>query len=264
MHDIKSYYELLFIIVLLSAFLNAILGFGFAIIFSPVFIAFLEPNILIQVSGLLTLLVVFILSIFLFKFCNYKLLFKSILFSLPAYPVGYLFISEVNSIFIKIIALAVVFLSIKNIIYSEFKNEIITYDIKAKSDLKSISNKNYFINFLAPFFAGFLNQTLAMPGPAIIGFYRKFNLDQNTLKATLAAFMTVSYSILMISQFFFIGISNQTFSIVKMFFIPVSIGLILGFFFNKKISEKFYLKVTLVVLFSVLISLIINIFNSIS
>lgn len=264
MHNIMNFYELLFVIVLLSALLNSILGFGFAIIFSPVFLTFLEPKIVVQVSGLLTLFVVLILSIFLFKFCNVRLLKKAILYSLPAYPLGYFILSELNSISIKLIAFFVVFLTIKSIFSKEFKKVYAKENITLSTYPKDKKYIKFLINYMAPFFAGFLNLTLAMPGPAIVGYFRNFDLNQKVLKSTLASFMTISYFILMGIQFFFIGISTETFSIAKLFIIPVLAGLFLGFLFRNKVSEKFYLIITIVILITILVSLSINIFKNLS
>lgn len=226
--------EILFFIITitLACFLQGIVGFGFALIATPLALIFLEKEAVVSSMLIVGLALNGFLAKKIQKPVNFRLVIPLFLTSLVGMPVGVWVLKTISMNLMKVLVGSLV------IIFT-----IILYFAKVK-----IPESNLF-STITGFFHGLLNTSTGMSGPPVVLLLAGQNLPKNEFRKTLASFF-FGTGIISITLF----IINQIITLQRASFGLISIPLVFlaGFLGDKmagKVPQKLFKVLALGTLF---------------
>lgn len=96
--------------------------------------------------------------------------------------------------------------------------------------------------------SGVLGTSLAMPGPLVMAYLSRTNLGKDEIRATMISFFVFAYITILIVQVAVIGIERQTW-VSSAYMVPAALlGVFFGHQISKKIDEKLFRAIVLVIL----------------
>lgn len=96
--------------------------------------------------------------------------------------------------------------------------------------------------------SGTLGTSLAMPGPLVMAYLSRTNLAKDEIRATMISFFVFAYVTILVIQIVVIGIERQTW-INSAYMIPAALlGVFAGHQISKKINEKLFKALVLLIL----------------
>lgn len=233
-----------FVIILISAIIQGISGFGFSLVAVPLLALLLPLETITPMLVLFSLL----LNIILFKKVKGKTDKKQmgllIAFGLISIPIGMFALKSLNESYIKLgVGIIVVISALAmNFGYKiKFKNQNLAYG-------------------LTGFLSGILNGSSSLSGPPVILMLSNEGVDKNNFRKTLATyFMTLN--LLSVPIFFFGGILTKEVLVKSGQLLPAMVvGVFLGVKLGDKIPESIFKKLTLILIFIMGIMTLISAF----
>lgn len=234
---------LLIIIVLVASLLQTSTGYGFSIIGTPFLLLIYPAHTAIQIN--------IILSICLSAFMIFKIrkeIDKDLLIRLIKGSVIGLFFGIFIYLFldIQILKMTVGALILILTILLIFK---LTIDSTRKKD------------FVAGGISGVLTTSIGVPGPPLLLYFSGTRIDQTTLRSTTLAYYLFVYSASLVMQISFGGTTKETWLSSLIAIPPLLIGILLGQFLFKWISQKTFRIMTFVILIFTGIYLLVTSFS---
>ena len=220
------------ITILLSATIQGVAGFGFALISVPIMSAFFPITTVVPVIVFYSLISNFTVIFRTIKFTNFKKIYPMIISGILGIPIGTTILKTFNQNNVKIaIGLIILFTSFVMLkgFRINFKKEKISYIVTG-------------------LISGILNGSLSMSGPPIVLFLSNEGYNINEFRANLALYSIVT-NILTIFTYIISGLISQ--NIIKtslVGIIPLIIGSYFGIFIAEKIENNHFKKLILILL----------------
>jgi len=222
--------ELLLFIITISfaCFLQGIIGFGFALVATPLALIYLEKETVVSSMLIVSLALNGFLVKKIRRPIDSRLVIPLFLASLIGMPIGVWVLKTISMDLMKILvgSLAIVF-------------TLILYFTKSRLP------KNNLLSITAGFISGLLNTSTSMSGPPVVLFLASQDLSRNKFRKTLAAFSflmaIVAIALLANSQVLTFG--RAGFALTSLPFV-----LLAGFLGNKvaaKVSKKLFMLLAL-------------------
>lgn len=222
----------LVITILLSATIQGIAGFGFALISVPIMSAFFPITTVVPIIVFYSLISNFTVIFKTIKFTNLKKIYPMIVSGILGIPIGTIILKTFNQNNLKIaIGLIILFTSFVMLkgFRINFKKEKISYIVTG-------------------LISGILNGSLSMSGPPIVLFLSNEGYNKNEFRANLALYSIVT-NILTIFTYIISGlISQNTIKTSLVGIIPLIIGSYFGIFIAEKIENNHFKKLILILL----------------
>jgi len=220
------------IIVLAAGIIQGLTSFGFALITIPLFIRFIPLQEAVPLVLMLCLETNLIIIANCIKHVRIKRIWILIVSSLIFVPVGAYFLMYFNPDYIKV-ALGVIIVVFSVILFFgksfPIKNEKIGYSVAGS-------------------LSGFLNGSLSLGGPPVILFLSNQGMDKQGFRANFTFYFIV-INLLTIASFLKTGILNKLVMERLLFLTPALIVSVLaGIKLSKKVNEKLFKKITLILL----------------
>ena len=216
-------------------------GFGFALIAVPFFLIVLNSSDAIQVVIIITLITSIIHWLLIRKETTLDLLRWLFVGCTLGFPAGVLIYLQLELDALKmLIAVLIILISIHNG-WQMFRKHGAT-ELPDSREAKPV------VLTVVGLTSGMMASSMAMPGPPLMLYLSSTALDKNQIRATMFAFFTFSYAGALIMQSIFVGVGRQSWE-MSVTLTPVAIlGLIVGQFLSKRISETYFKALVLAIL----------------
>ena len=220
------------ITILLSATIQGVAGFGFALISVPIMSTYFPITTVVPIIVFYSLISNFTVIFKTIKFANFKKIYPMIISGILGIPIGTIILKTFNQNNLKIaIGLIILFTSFVMLkgFKINFKKEKISYIVTG-------------------LISGILNGSLSMSGPPIVLFLSNEGYNKNEFRANLALYSIVT-NILTIFTYIISGLISQ--NIIKtslVGIIPLIIGSYFGIFIAEKIENNHFKKLILILL----------------
>lgn len=216
-------------------------GFGFALIAVPFFLIVLNSSDAIQVVIIITLITSTVHWVVVRKETPLDLLRWLFVGCTLGFPVGVLIYIRLELDALKmLIAVLIILVSIYNG-WQMFRNKRAA-QLPDSQGAKPVALTGVGLT------CGMMASSMAMPGPPLMLYLSTTALDKNQIRAAMFAFFTFSYSGALIMQSIFIGVGRHTWEMSGILTPVAIIGLITGQLLSKKISEKYFKALVLIIL----------------
>lgn len=226
-------------------------GFGFALIAVPVYLIVLNSVAAVQVVILISIVMSLPLWFKLKDNMPRDFIKWVFLGCAIGFPLGiFLFLKMELHVIKAVVAAFIILISIQNawhMFFAAKKNKLIDVLKLPKPVLSYIG-----------FFSGIFGVAMAMPGPTLMLFLSKTNLRKNEIRAVMMAIFVFAYSGAAVMQIIFAGISAQTW-LTSLYVTPGALfGAYVGHQLSKKINERLFKGLILIVLIVTGIFMLIN------
>jgi len=216
-------------------------GFGFALIAVPFFLIVLNSSDAIQVVIIITLITSIIHWLLIRKETTLDLLRWLFVGCTLGFPAGVLIYLQLELDALKmLIAVLIILISIHNG-WQMFRNHGATH-VPDSQEAKPL------VLTVVGLTSGMMASSMAMPGPPLMLYLSSTALDKNQIRATMFAFFTFSYAGALIMQSIFVGVGRQSWEMSAMLTPVAILGLIVGQFLSKRISETYFKALVLAIL----------------
>lgn len=254
-------YEWLYasIIVFLASFLQAITGFGFAIIGTPLLLMEFGSRDCIQMSLFLSLFIAVILTPKIRHEINHVLLKRLILGSLIGVPLGLLLFACLSLDIIKIIISITVLSITAFLLYRGHKSKKLSSDdspekremdsehyklndqTHAYSLINILRDKERLKELSMGFLAGVFTTSIGMPGVPLVLYFTVRNTKKEEIRSTTLGFFIFVYIISIVMQAFTVKISTSVL-ITSVILVPATLlGVLMGNLVFDKINQKMFM-----------------------
>ena len=220
------------IIVLIAGFIQGLTGFGFALIAVPFLVNFIPLKETVPMVLFLCQCTNIIIILNCIKEIRIKKIWLLILSSIILAPAGSYSLIYFNPNYIKLfLGIIIIIFSVLLILNKSFpiKNEKIGYALTG-----SVS--------------GFLNGSLSLSGPPVVIFLSNQGMNKDGFRANISFYFIVLNSIT-IALYLTNGLLNKAVMGKILFLIPAMIlSVLAGIKLSKKLNEKLFRKITLILL----------------
>lgn len=230
-------FVLLNIVVLAASALQAATGIGFGVIAGPVLLVVLNDGSAIQISIALNLLIAVIITPSLRHKADRTILRNLVIGLLIGSPIGILIFLNIDIDLLKATAGVGVLLTLCLLI---LRNRL--------RQPNSPPGRPEQISVGA--IAGVMGACLAMPGPIPAAWMSSKGYDKQAIRATILAMFVFSYAIALALQFAAVGIGAETLNLSAALVPATLVGILLGNFVSKRITEKIFGRILIAVLAS--------------
>lgn len=228
------------IIMMLSAVVQGITGFGFSLVAFPLLALMLPLQAVTPILVLSSL----ILNVVVFKSVDgiqLKGIRAMTLLAIISTPIG--------AYLLKVVSPDVLKIAVGIVITSTALFLLKGYQVKFKRELLARS--------ITGFFSGLLNGTLSMSGPPIILYMSNQGVKKDKLRGSFSLFAMIT-NVFAIVTLYFAGLINSKIIVSFAQMIPALIvGVILGVIISRKVNELLFRKVTLYLLVAMGISTLV-------
>ncbi len=240
-------YILICLIVTICAFIQGFSGFAFSLVLFPLLAFFISFEELVILNMILSFVLNANVFIKIRKYTKFNMLKWLIIPACIFTVISSLFLDDINEVWFKVF---IGFLLILSVVLNVFKlNFYIKNDRKWYPFIGSIS--------------GMLNGVSGIGGPPLIIFFQNVKLSKMEYKSLFNK-VFLSLNIVAISSYFFQGFINEKiFKLSLITTIFVIIGSSLGLVVSRKVSEKLFKKILLIVILIMGISMVVGGFNEI-
>ncbi len=220
------------LIIFISAILQGFTGFGFSILSLPLLTLLFSPKTAVPVLVLYSIVINVAVFLSARKAFDLKRIWVLIVCGIIGVPIGAYFLVTLNDNLIKL------FIGIFIVIFGL----LLFFGFRRKIKHEKISMIPIGI------VSGILSGSVSIGGPPAIIFLSNQGVNKQVFRANLAVYFFV-LNIFTIPVYIYHGlISEQVLNYSLSFFPALMIGVIMGNVFSKKIKEKHFRKVTLVLL----------------
>ncbi|MBY0123376.1 sulfite exporter TauE/SafE family protein [Bacillus sp. S/N-304-OC-R1] len=217
-------------IILLASILQASTGFGFSLMATPFLLLIFEPREAVQINLILSLAISLTLIPKLKNAIDYGLLKRIMLGSVAGLPVGLLIYLGLDIGKLKLTIGIIILLS--------------TILLMLKFRIKQTKGRDYLVGGIS----GVLTVSMGLAGPPLLIYLTGTDTEKEKLRSTALAYYLFIYFMSLVSQIIFAGTAKITWS-SSAYAIPLIImGLLLGHFLFKRMSEKVFMVVIYIIL----------------
>ncbi|MEG6616711.1 sulfite exporter TauE/SafE family protein [Peptococcaceae bacterium 1198_IL3148] len=242
-------YEWLFagLIVFVASVLQSAVGFGFAIVGTPLLLLVYDSREVVQINNFLSLLVAIILLPKIIKEVDYQLLKRFFIGSLFGVPLGLLFFAYVSLGLLKItVGILVSFISIF-LIVKWYKTRNLSEE--ELQDTAKPSSK--FQELFSGLLSGVLTNGAGLPGIPLAIYFNVKNIEKGVTRSTTLSFFIGVYVITIISQALTVKIAGTVITTSLMLVPALLIGVFVGNILHYRINQRvFQLIINLVLIFT--------------
>ncbi|WJY28294.1 MULTISPECIES: sulfite exporter TauE/SafE family protein [Sporosarcina] len=229
---------LLLLVVLLASLLQAVTGFGFSILGTPVLLILFPAHMAIQVNIILSI-------------CLSALMIKSIHKEMD------------KTLFVRLLKGSTVGLLVGIFIYLyadiwilKLATGTATLFLTALLLLKWTTSRSAGKDALAGSISGILTTSIGVPGPPLLLYFAGTQMDKSVLRSTTLAFYLVVYTVSLVMQILFGGTQKETW-IASAAALPALLGgIVLGQLLFKYLNVAMFQVITYILLAATGISLI--------
>ncbi|WP_438993737.1 sulfite exporter TauE/SafE family protein, partial [Pseudemcibacter sp.] len=226
---------------LIASIVQSATGFGFALIVVPVYLIVLNSASAIQIVILISILMSLPLWIKLRNNMPDDFIKWVFIGCVIGFPVGiYLFLEMDLQIIKAAVAVFIIVISLQNawnLFVVGNRKKIIESDRIPKSILS-------FMGFIS----GIFGAAMAMPGPTMMLFLSKTNLQINQIRAVMMAVFAFAYSGAALMQVVFVGIDSDAWLMTAYVLPGALLGVVIGHHLSKKINERLFKGLILIIL----------------
>lgn len=221
---------LLIIVVLIASLLQTSTGYGFSIIGTPFLLLLYPAHTAIQINIILSICLSAVMIFNIRHEVDKALCFRLIKGSVGGLIIGIFIYLYVNIDILKlIVGLIILLLTILLILQ-------ITIQRSSKKD------------FISGSISGLLTTSIGVPGPPLLLYFSGTKMDKTTLRSTTLAYYLFVYFASLIMQISFGGTNKTTWIASLIAIPPLFIGILLGQWLFKWISQETFRKITYVIL----------------
>ena len=237
----------------LAAMLQTATGIGFGLIAGPFVLMALQGREAIEATALLSLLITLALAPRLMASANRRDLVNLSLGCAVGLPVGAMVYLYADIVMLKLGAATL-------ILFTLF---MMFYPVRVASDGQGArapssgaqASGGRTGGLLAGLSAGVLGACLAMPGPIAAVFMIRQGRGKTVVRATMLTFFVFALGAALALQIFIDGLSPRVLQVSAFLAPACALGLILGHFAVKRISERVFLRLLQIVLIATVLSL---------
>jgi uncharacterized membrane protein YfcA len=220
------------IVVMIAGFFQGLTSFGFALISMPFLLTIIPIKETVPIIVILSLFTNFLVIINCIKKLDLKNIWVLILASLIMAPIGVYSLMYLNQNILKIFVGAFIILFSMILLFGKsfiIKKEKIGYLI-----VGAIS--------------GFLNGSISMSGPPIALFLSSQEKNKDIFRANIT-FYSIILNIVTIGTYYYSGMLSKNVLEKTIWFIPTMlIGVFVGILSSKRLNEKLFKKISLILL----------------
>ncbi|MBL4740951.1 MAG: sulfite exporter TauE/SafE family protein [Sneathiella sp.] len=234
-------WSLLILITFFAATVQSATGFGFGLIAVSAFLIMLDSIAAIQIVIIVTLVMSCLHWPKLRGLAPTQLLKWLSLGCLFGFPLGILVYNQLNLDAIKMaVAILIILISLQNawhLFHSSIDNSSAPASPRRPGALIGVGIAS-----------GLMASAMAMPGPAVMLYLSRTALGKDEIRATIITFFVFSYGGALIMQTTMVGITSQTWITAAVLSIPALAGVIAGDFLSKRINQKTFKGLVLLIL----------------
>lgn len=227
------------LVILVSSVLQAITGFGGALIAAPLLLLMVDKTISVVSLAFVSIAINIVLLVTIKKQIDKKTFLDLFIPSLVGLPIGILVLNNLNKPYLQMLVggLSVIFA------FLLFSKKF------------SVENSK-FKRVFAGLFSGILRTSVGLNSPPVVLLLASDNTDKDEMRKTLA-FLFLMMSIVSVFMFFFTGHLTEEVWRYSLLSIPIAfMGGWIGSLIAKKISQKnFILSVFILIFISIVISI---------
>ena len=242
-------FVLLNIAVIAAAALQSATGIGFGVIAGPILLIVLNDGSAIQVSIALNLLIAVILAPSLRHNVDRRLLRYLMIGLVIGSPVGLLIFLNIDVNVLKLIAGIGVMLTLSLVYLGSRRALQQSEQFAGRLETVSIG-----------VIAGLMGVCLAMPGPVPAAWMSYKGFDKHAIRSTILAMFVLSYAIALVLQSSMVGIGEETLRLSAALTPATILGIVLGNYLSKRITEKLFRRMLTLVLASTALMLFATLF----
>jgi uncharacterized membrane protein YfcA len=228
--DLSIFFGVL--VILIAGFFQGLTSFGFALISMPFLIKIIPIKEAVPIVVILSLLTNFIVMANCYKQIKIRKIWILILASIIWAPLGTYSLVYLNSTILKIFtAVFIIVFALILIAGKSFtiRNERVGYMITGS-------------------LSGFLNGSISMSGPPVALFLSNQGADKNEFRANITIYAIILNVITIIMYFYNGLITNDIIRNIIWLIPAMIIGVIVGILFSKKLNDKLFKKIALVLI----------------
>ncbi|MBL4603439.1 MAG: sulfite exporter TauE/SafE family protein [Emcibacteraceae bacterium] len=239
---------LLLFITFIAASVQSATGFGFALIVVPVFLILLNSTDAIQIAIIISVAMSVVHFIKLRNIAPYHLLRWLSIGGIAGFPVGILIYNMLDLGAIKMaVAIFIILISLQN-----------GWNMIRKNLTPEGQKESKILQIIVGVISGILGAAMAMPGPVLMLYLSRTTLNKNEIRAAMIAFFVFAYTGALVLQILLVGIQKETW-ITSALLIPISLlGVYAGHQISKKINERLFKALVLVILIITGVFMLIN------
>lgn len=219
------------LVVLAAALLQASTGYGFSIVGTPFLLLIYPVHAAIQVNIILSLCISLAMIVKIREAVHFPLFARLVAGSAAGLVPGimiYLFLD------VRLLKLVVGSLIV-----------ILTILLILKLALRQTNNRDYLTGGIS----GFLTASIGIPGPPLLLYFSGIGTDKATLRSTTLAYYLFIYFVSLVMQVIFGGTATDVWLSSLSALPALILGVVLGQWLFKRVSEKHFKAMTLCILF---------------
>lgn len=246
MFGLSLYHLVLSSIIVISATgVQALTGFGFALVAIPLLLYIYPSYVAVLMTMVLSLIALLLGARNTKKIARWDLIWRLLAIGFPGLLFGILIGDEINAVYLKgIVGITVLSYVMFQLMSARRKKEDVQNPftfVQASTDLEAlpIEKKKLSITFyFAGFLSGILTGVAGIPGPPVIAVLIHL-LPKDIFRATVVNFFIINYSLALVLA---IGISQQSLSgdllkTIVILLIPLVIGHFIGNYLRNFVNE---------------------------
>lgn len=245
------------VIVFSAATLQALTGFGFAILATPLLLLLYDSRDSIQMSILLSFMIAIILMPRIRQEVDYGMFRRFVAGSIPGIPLGLVFFSCIGLDALKIMVSVVILIVTSMSLINLYKHRDCQYSPAPLAETVMPSSG---WELLVGFFAGVLTTSIGMPGVPLVLYFIAVNAPKGIIRSTTLAFFICVYIFSILAQVV-TGKMGTDVLIASLILTPANImGVIAGYLVFPKITQSLFQLITNLVLVFTAVCLFIKAF----
>lgn len=234
---------LLYLIVFISTFIQAITGFGYGIVSVPLLLLFMDTAEVLSIDIITATILIFLLALYDLKKVNLKKLLLTVPVSIIFAYVGVMVGNYIDDYLLKkILGVIMILIAIYFLIFSN----------------KKINKPKDYIGVIMASFSGFLQGMVTMGGPPMAVYFLSSIDDKDEYYGTFASYFTGINISIVLMRYFNGLLTKSSFIISMKCMIPACIAIIIGKRLTKKLSISLIKKIIYIFMIIIGIYLIIN------
>jgi len=239
---------LLLLATFIASTVQSATGFGFALMTVPAFLILRDSTDAIQIAIIISVVMSIVHWPKLKSMTPYPLLKWVIVGGGIGFPIGILIFKSLDLDAIKMaVAIFIIAISIQN-----------GWNLIAKNNQVEKVDHHKGILSLVGFISGMLGSAMAMPGPILMLYLSRTALRKNEIRAAMISFFVFAYSGALLLQITMVGVSKDTWTASAILTPAALLGVYVGHQISKKINEKIFKGLVLLILILTGVFMLIN------
>ncbi|MBT5186434.1 MAG: sulfite exporter TauE/SafE family protein [Kordiimonadaceae bacterium] len=239
---------MLLLATLIASTVQSATGFGFALMTVPAFLILRNSTDAIQIAIIISVVMSVVHWPKLKNMVPYSILKWVIIGGTIGFPIGILIYKSLDLDAIKMaVAIFIILISLQN-----------GWNLRAKSNPDEKKDHHKGILSVVGLLSGILGSAMAMPGPILMLYLSRMALSKNEIRAAMISFFVFAYSGALLLQILMVGVAKDTWLASAILTPAALIGVFVGHQISKKINEKLFKGLVLLILILTGIFMLIN------